>query len=75
MDAGGETAVCKVLNGVIAQCTGDWEGVCGRNSVSAESQIAWYAASGSVRHRGGHVIILPSQRVAAKSRKLSLHLT
>lgn len=49
--------VCKVLNGVIAQCAGDWEEVCGRNGVW--SQIAWDAASGSVSHCGGHVIILP----------------
>lgn len=31
----GKCVVCKVLNGVIAQCTGDWEEVCGGNSVSA----------------------------------------
>lgn len=29
----GETVVCKVLNGAV-QCAGDWEEVCGRNSVS-----------------------------------------
>lgn len=39
------------------------------------SQIAWDRASGSVSHCGGHVIILPPQRVAAKSRKLSLDHT
>lgn len=39
------------------------------------SHIACYAASGSVSRCGGHVIILPSQTVAAKTRKLSPDLT